>query len=202
MLGFVARSKFPTSFRRECGSHLPGGRPGSAEHRITVARQHRTRTGFAIKPVHPGIKAPGRFSFGCSTILSQPGQSVKQNWNGFFYGSSVIARSRRAVTASRGDKNLWTNRVGAGSYPPENAKPCGRDIRAPGEANRRHCAQPRRLTASRRNQNFWTNRVGAGPHPPENAKPCGRDVRAPGEANRRHCAQPRWLTASRGDKNL
>jgi len=40
-------------------NHLDG-RPGSEIILLTVARQHRTLTGFAIKPLHPGIEAPKR----------------------------------------------------------------------------------------------------------------------------------------------
>ena len=42
-------------------NHLDG-RPGLELVLLTVARQHRTLTGFAIKPLHPGIEAPKRLN--------------------------------------------------------------------------------------------------------------------------------------------
>jgi hypothetical protein len=36
---------------------------------FTVAQQHRTYTGFAFKPSHPGVKAPERQVFGCVFIV-------------------------------------------------------------------------------------------------------------------------------------
>ena len=60
--------KVPTSFQRERGEHLRGGRPGLEGFLLTVARQHRTYTGFAFEPFHPGVKAPGRHSFNFTVL--------------------------------------------------------------------------------------------------------------------------------------
>ncbi len=53
--------RFSTSFPRGCGEFgSAGGRPGSVRNflflAITVARQHRSLTGFALQPSHPGVR--------------------------------------------------------------------------------------------------------------------------------------------------
>jgi hypothetical protein len=67
-----------TSCPRGCDEHCLGGRPGLEQLLLTVARQHRTFTGFAIMP----------------PIRGKGAQAISVRFNGFYTQAKKKSREK------------------------------------------------------------------------------------------------------------